>query len=45
MGVDVSTKLETDLEKKSLIGKISIRLSKVLDWLAKGQEGNLPCTG
>jgi hypothetical protein len=45
MGVDVSTNLETDLAKKSLFGKIFIRLAKVLDWLAKGQEGNLPCTG
>jgi hypothetical protein len=45
MGVDVAEKIETGLVKKTLIGKISSRVSKVLDWLAKGQEGNLPCSG
>jgi len=36
---------EIGLTNKSLIGKISSRISKLLDWLAKGQAGNLPCNG
>jgi hypothetical protein len=45
MGVDVPKTTETGLANKSLIGKISCRISKVLDWLAKGQAGNPPCNG
>jgi hypothetical protein len=35
----------TTAEKKTLIAKIFGRVSKFIDWLAKGQEGNLPCIG
>jgi hypothetical protein len=35
----------TVAEKKSLIAKILARVSNFIHWLAKGQEGNLPCTG
>jgi hypothetical protein len=45
MGVDVPISKEVDLADKSLFGRISSRISKVLDWLAKGQAGNLPCNG
>ena len=45
MGVDVPKTTEIGLAKKSFIGKISSRISKVLDWLAKGQTANLPCSG
>jgi hypothetical protein len=38
-------KIEKRFAEKKLIGKISSRISKVLDWLVKGQAGNLPCRG
>jgi len=41
----MAQKIETGSAKKTLIGKILSRVSKVLDWLAKGQTGNLPCSG
>jgi len=40
----VSRIFETDFEKKTLISKISIRLLKFLDWIARGQKENMPCT-
>jgi len=45
MGIDVSQNKEIGRTKKSLIGKMSSRVFKVLDWLAKGQAGNQPCKG
>jgi len=45
MGVGVPKAKEIGLANKSLIGRISSRISKVLDWLAKGQAGNLTCNG
>ncbi len=35
----------TAAEKKPLVAKIFSRFSKFFAWLAKGQEGNLSCTG
>jgi hypothetical protein len=31
--------------KKTWIAKIFARVANFIDWLAKGQEGNLPCSG
>jgi hypothetical protein len=45
MGVSVAEKLATAFAKRTLIGKISNRVSKLLDWLAKGHAGKLPCSG
>jgi hypothetical protein len=45
MGVDVQKHKNIDSAEKSVIRKILIQLSKFIDWLAKGHDGNLPCVG
>jgi len=43
VGMTAKDKLETD--KSSLIAKIGAPFLKFINWLAKGQEGNVPCAG
>jgi hypothetical protein len=45
MGVGVTQSIHVDRSKKTLIGIIYARLSKFIDWIAKGYDGNLPCIG
>jgi len=41
----MADKKKIEAENTSLIGKIGALFSKFMHWLAKGQEGNLPCSG
>jgi len=45
MGVGMTDKQKIETEKRSLIGKIGAPFLKFIHWLAKAQEGNLPCAG
>jgi hypothetical protein len=45
MGVAMTDKAKIEVEKRSLIGKIGASFSKFINWLAKGQDANPPCTG
>jgi hypothetical protein len=45
MGVAVATKKKTASEKPSFIAQVGVRLSKFMEWLAKGQECGNPCIG
>jgi len=45
MGVNVQKSKNINPAKKSMMGKIYAQFSKFIDWLAKGQAGNLPCAG
>jgi hypothetical protein len=36
---------KTEVQKRSLIGKIGASLSKFIHWLAKAQQNNPPCIG
>jgi hypothetical protein len=45
MGVAMTDNAKIEGEKRSLIGKIGASFLKFINWLAKGQEANPPCTG
>jgi hypothetical protein len=45
MGVDVQKHKNIDSGEKTVMRKIFFQLSKFLDWLAKGHDGNMPCVG
>ena len=45
MGVGMADEVKIDVQKKSLIGKIAASFARFINWLAKGQEANPPCTG
>jgi hypothetical protein len=45
MGVDVQKQKNINLAENSVMRKIFCRLSKFMDWLAKGHDGSLPCVG
>jgi hypothetical protein len=45
MGVEVVKDHQTNPCKPSLFGKIRIQIANFIDWIAKGQQSNLPCTG
>jgi len=45
MGVAVAAKKKTESEKPSFIAKVGVRLSKFMEWLAKGYDRNNPCRG
>jgi len=45
MGVDVQNHNNIISAEKSVMRKIFSQLSKFMDWLAKGHDGNLPCVG
>jgi len=41
----MTDKDKPEVDKSSLIAKIGASFSKFINWLAKGQEGNVPCAG
>jgi hypothetical protein len=45
MGVDVQKHKTKSFTEKSVMRKIFFQLSKFIDWLAEGHNGNLPCVG
>jgi len=45
MGVDVQNPNNINSAEKSMMRKLFFQLSKFLDWLAKGYDGNSPCIG
>jgi hypothetical protein len=45
MGVGVQNHKDINSAEKSVMRKIFFQLSKFMDWLARGHDGNLPCVG
>jgi hypothetical protein len=45
LGIDVQKHNRISATEKSVIKKFFRQLSRFVNWLAKGQEGNLPCVG
>ena len=45
LGIDVQKQNRINSTEKSVIRKVFHQLSRFMNWLAKGQEGNLPCVG
>jgi hypothetical protein len=45
MGVDVQNPKNINSAEKSVMQRIFFQLSKFMGWLAKGYDGNLPCSG
>jgi hypothetical protein len=45
LGIDVQKHGRINSTEKSVIRKVFRQLLRFMNWLAKGQEGNLPCVG
>ena len=45
MGVDMQKHEKINSAEKSVMRMIFCQLSKFMDWLAKGHDGNMPCVG
>jgi hypothetical protein len=45
LGIDVQKHSRIETTEKSVIRKITLRISKFIDWLARGNIGNPPCVG
>ena len=45
LGVDVLKHNRISATEKSVMRKITLRLSRFIDWLARGNVGNSPCVG
>jgi len=45
MGVAVAKGIKAKSEKQSMIGKVGVRLKKLFEWIARGQERNNLCIG
>jgi hypothetical protein len=45
LGIDVQKHNRMSTTVKSVMGKITLRISKFIDWLARGNIGNSACIG
>jgi hypothetical protein len=45
LGIDMQKPNHISATEKSVMKKITLRLSRFIDWLARGNVGKSPCVG